>query len=107
MRTGGEGARTRSQFRTAQLSLGTTDHKDGVHEMATEADVRKGSFRLLQPGGQPMLAYEPAGADLANYEGEVFVMELLADTDPKALQETINFLNNHVKQVSLKDFSKK
>jgi hypothetical protein len=54
-----------------------------------------------------MLAYEPAGADLANYEGEVLVMELLADTDPKALQGTIDFLNDHVEQASLKDFSKK
>ena len=74
--------------------------------MATEAHVQKGSFRLLQVAGQSIVAYEPASADLANYKGEVFVMELQAAPDPKALEGVINFLNEHVEKVSLKDLSK-
>ena len=73
--------------------------------MPNEADMQKGSFRLLQAGGRAMIAYEPNGADLANYKGEVVVIELRADTDPAVAQEITAFLNNHVEKISLKDLS--
>jgi hypothetical protein len=74
--------------------------------MSTMPDTRKGSFRLLQVGGQAILAYEPAGADLANYAGDVIMIELRTGTDPKAAEGIANLLNDHVEGVSLKDLSK-
>jgi len=74
--------------------------------MPTEADTRKGSFRLLQAAGQAIVAYEPAGADLANYKGDVIVIELRTGTDPKAAEEITNLLNSQVEKISLKGLSK-